>query len=83
MAGQADAPNNPQKSGQTKKDPGQIPGKTQERMIKMNAFMTDIVKNPYFQSLPTWMQEHVIQSGVEFRSEDELRNFALDFLDQN
>lgn len=49
----------------------------------MNAFMADIVKNPYFQSLPTWMQEHVIQSGVEFRSEDELRNFALDFLDQN
>lgn len=42
----------------------------------MNPFMQNLPQNPCFQSLPVWVQETILQSGAEFSSEQELREFA-------
>ncbi len=42
----------------------------------MNQFMQNLPQNPRFQSLPAWLQESIMQSGVEFSSDEELRSFA-------
>lgn len=42
----------------------------------MNQFMQNLPQNPRFQSLPAWLQESIMQSGVEFSSEEELCSFA-------
>ena len=42
----------------------------------MNEFKEGLRQNPYFQSLPAWIQESICQSGVELASEKELRAYV-------
>lgn len=42
----------------------------------MSHFMQDITSNAYFQSLPQWVKESIIQGPLDVRNEDELRLFV-------
>lgn len=41
--------------------------------------MLDFNSSPYFQSLPPFVQESIMQSGLSFKNEEDLRKFAENF----
>ena len=42
----------------------------------MSNFKSSLSNNKYFKSLPTYIQETIMQSGTEINSEEELRQYA-------
>ncbi|HIS67804.1 MAG TPA: hypothetical protein IAA58_00345 [Candidatus Gallacutalibacter stercoravium] len=49
-------------------------------MAQMSDFQQAISSNPYFMSLPPYIQETIQQSGVSIQSEQELRACAENLL---
>lgn len=48
----------------------------------MQEFMQNLPKNRYFQSLPAWLQENILQAGPQFASEQELQSFVAQYLSE-
>ncbi|HIS75431.1 MAG TPA: hypothetical protein IAB51_01345 [Candidatus Merdivicinus excrementipullorum] len=46
----------------------------------MNGFMDSMPKDSYFQSLPDWLKENIIQSGAQFENRQELQSFVAQYL---
>jgi hypothetical protein len=57
---------------------GMIHGKATFEVNQMaeNTFFNQIESNPYFQSLPVFIQETIKQGGADIKSEEELRRCA-------
>ena len=49
----------------------------------MSQFMQQLTENAYFQSLPKWVQESVMQSPLNAQNEEELRLFVNQLLRSN
>ena len=49
----------------------------------MSQFMQQLPENAYFQSLPKWVQESVMQSPLNAQNEEELRLFVNQLLRSN
>ena len=49
----------------------------------MNGFMDSMPKDSYFQSLPDWLKENIIQSGAKFESRRELQEFVAQYLSED
>ena len=48
----------------------------------MTEFLERIRENAYFSSLPAWVQENVLQSGVMLEREAELRRFSEKLMEE-
>ncbi|MGI5894174.1 MAG: hypothetical protein ACOX6P_06220 [Candidatus Merdivicinus sp.] len=46
----------------------------------MNTFMQNLPRDRYFQSLPVWLQENILQSGIQFGTEHDLQDFVAQYL---
>lgn len=46
----------------------------------MNLFMNSLPQNQYFQNLPEWLRENIIQSGAQFENQQELQSFVAQYL---
>ena len=49
----------------------------------MNLFMNSLTQNQYFQNLPEWLRENIIQSGAQFENQQELQSFVAQYLTEN
>lgn len=45
-----------------------------------NTFQESLDSNPYFMSLPAYVQETIKQTGIEITSEEELRRCAQNLM---
>ena len=46
----------------------------------MNPFMQSLPENAYFQSLPAWMRENILQAGPQFANQQDLESFVISAL---
>lgn len=48
----------------------------------MDLFLDSLHQDPYFQGLPQWLKENIIQSGAKFESRRELQEFVAQYLSE-
>jgi len=49
----------------------------------MNPFQKELAHNTYFRTLPKYVQETIMQSSIQFHSEEELRTCAENLMRGN
>ena len=49
----------------------------------MNPFMQSPPENAYFQSLPAWMRENILQAGPQFANQQDLESFVAEYLEED